>query len=217
MGSKRPDYILPGSYLLDIITAKAFVSRKKHDSVVVEFRVIAAEEMLNTDGTSQGKTNKVGGRVKAFFSLERDRDGELNEDGARWMSRLKTLLSVVLGGEDRVDDDGEPDPVTDDDVTPLIAASIIKGTELKVGTLTPEKALAAMITCCTAKSKDGGLGMTQEQVDGCLEDEESGLAFADVTGMTLRCEAKRNAKGNFTNLYWGVYDPEDEDVGETSE
>ena len=195
----RPQNIKEGEYILGITSAKAFVSRKGHDSVVFEFRVNKAAQ------TGSAEPNNSGSTVRAFFKLERDRDGNLNEDGLRWMGRLKTLLANILGGENRVDADGNFAPVTDDEVTPMIAASIVKGTEFRVADLDLDKKAAMMEEVATKATRDGGLGMDSKTAKAAIKSGE--LNFADVRGIQLRCRAKANDKG-FVTLYWQAYTPE---------
>ena len=195
----RPQNLREGEYVLGITSSKAFISRKGHDSVVFEFRVHDAAK------TGNDAPNTKGSIVRAFFKLERDRDGNLNEDGLRWMGRLKTLLANILGGEDRVDADGELAPVSDDEVTPLIAASIVKGTEYRVSDMDDDKKLALMFEVATKPAKDGGLGMDSDTAATVIESGE--LNFADVSGIKLRCRARANEKG-FVTLYWASYNPE---------
>ena len=198
MQGSRPENIRDGEYVFSIDTCKAFVSRAGHDSVVIEFTVDEAIETAD-DGT---RPNRVGSRVRSFYPLYRDRDNELTQDGERWMSRLKTFLANVLGGEER-EVDGEPAPVTDDEVTPFIAASIIKGTEMGVGTMGDEKRAAVMFEVATKKTKDGGLGMPEDVANEAIESGQ--LNFADISGMKIRCHAKTvlSSKGKrFTNTYW---------------
>tara|TARA_Y100000114_G_scaffold156722_1_gene184947 strand:- start:67 stop:624 length:558 start_codon:yes stop_codon:yes gene_type:complete len=180
-------------YLFEITGAKAFVSRKGHDSVVWEFKVVEAEQ------TGDMSPNRIGAKVRSFYKLERDRDGDLNEDGERWMGRLKTLMANILGGDSRVGPDGEPEPVTDDMVTPFVAASMVKGTEYKVSTIDPDRREALMLEVATAKTKDGGLSMPQDMAEEAIEAGE--LNFADVRGVKVRCHARANDKG-FVNLFW---------------
>ena len=195
IGTGRPENIREGEYVLSVSGAKAFVSRKGHDSVVVEFRVSDASK------TGDFSPNRQGSMVRAFFKLERDRHGDLNEDGMRWMARLKTLLANILGGDERVDENGEFAPVTDEEVTPLIAASIIKGTEYRINDIGPDidKRQALMLEVATAATKDGGLSMSEDEASAAIDQGE--LNFADVRGLKLRCRAKANEKG-FVNLYW---------------
>jgi hypothetical protein len=195
----RPENIKEGEYVLTIASAKAFVTRKDKDAVVFEFSVEDAEQ------TGDAKPNRVGSKVRAFFPLARDRSNALTEDGERWMGRLKTLIANILGGEDRVDADGEPSPVTDDEVDGLIAASIVKGTEYKVANITDEtKRKALMFEVATKSSKDGGLDLSEDDATAFIE--EGRLNFADVRGLRLRCAAKVSVSSTtgkaFTNLYW---------------
>lgn len=195
----RPENLREGEYVLSISSAKAFVSRKGHDCVVFEFLV--SQSFKTADSTPNG----VGSTVRAFFKLERDRDGNLNEDGQRWMGRLKTLLANILGGNMRVDADGNPAPVTDGEVTPFIAASIVKGTEFRVSDMDDDKKAALMEEVATKASRDGGLGMDGKTAKAAIKSGE--LNFADVRGIQLNCRAKANDKG-FVTLYWRPYTPE---------
>jgi hypothetical protein len=173
--------------------------------VVFEFRILGADEV-----EGGGKPNRVNSRVRAFFKLSRTRSGDLTEDGERWMARLKTLLANILGGEDR-----EEGPVTDEDVTPLIAAGIVKGTEYKVNDIDPSKLDEVVLSIATKDPKDGGLGISAAEAKDLIADGD--LILADVRGMCLLCEAKLNGKGNFTNLYWQPYFDEGEDAAEAAE
>lgn len=193
MTGSRPENLKEGEYVLTVHGAKAFVSRKGHDCVVVEFRVQESYQ------TGEDDPNRNGSLVRAFYKLERDRDGDLNEDGLRWMGRLKSLLAVILGGDTRLDENGEPAPVTENEVTPLIAASIIKGTEYKVSAVQEDRRGALMLEVATAKTKDGGLNMSEDDAKTVIASGE--LNFADVRGLEVRCRAKANAKG-FVSLYW---------------
>lgn len=201
MQGSRPENIRDGEYVFVVDAAKAFVSRAGHDSVVIEFTVDSAEA---TDDDK--RPNRVGSRVRSFYPLYRDRDNDLTQDGERWMSRLKTFLANVLGGEERVDAEGEPAPVTDEEVTPFIAASIIKGTEMGVATMGEDKRMAVMHEVATKKTKDGGLGMSEDDAAEAIESGQ--LNFADISGMKIRCRAKTvmSSKGKpFTNTYWAPY------------
>jgi len=95
--------------------------------------------------------------------------------------------------------------VTDDEVTPLIAASIVKGTEYRVSDMDEDKKLALMFEVATKSAKDGGLGMDSDTAGTAIESGE--LNFADVSGIKLRCRARANEKG-FVTLYWASYNPE---------
>lgn len=194
----RPENIREGEYLFSVAAAKGFVSRKDVDSIVFEFRV---EEAVQTGDSAP---NRVGSKVRAYFPLYRNRGGDLTEDGARWMGRFKTLVANILGGDERVDSNGVSSPVTDEEVTGLIAASIVKGTEHKVSALTDDKKAACMMAVATASTRDGGLALTEDEAKALID--EGSLNFADVTGMPLRCAAKVSVSQTsgkaFTNLYW---------------
>ncbi len=201
MQGGRPENIRDGDYVFTVDAAKAFVSRAGHDSVVFEFLVEGAETTKE-----DVRPNRVGSKVRAFFPLYRDRDNELTQDGERWMSRLKTLLAQVLGGEERVDAEGNESPVMDEEVTPRIAASIIKGTEYAVASMGPEKKAHVMFEVATKKTKDGGLGIPPDAANDAIESGQ--LNFADIRGLKLRCRAKTvmSSKGKpFTNTYWAPF------------
>lgn len=221
--SGSPDNIRAGSYLLEIIEAKGGVSRKDIDYVVFNFRVKAAED------NGGGNPNKVGTRVRAYYKLSRTRDNSLDEDGQRWMERLKTFLAAVLGGDEATDENGEPDPITDEDVTEMVAGMIIKGTEFKVAQYevdrddfdtdeafaeaeaAADKKLAALAREIAAKSvKDGGLAMTPEEIADAEGADE--LLLVDYRGTIMQLEAKLNDKGNFVNQFWRLHVDEDEDA-----
>ena len=197
MGGSRPENFRAGRYNVTVAAAKAFVTRKDKDAVVIEFRISDAESL--PEQPEGIKPNRVNSRVRAFYSLSRKRSGELDEDGERWMERLKTLLANILGGDERVVD-GDLQPVTDEDITPLIAASIIKGTEYKVNDIDEAKMEDLTMTIATKPEADGGLGMDEETATAVIE--EGQLMLADVRGLSLRVVAKPNGKGNFVNLYW---------------
>jgi len=105
----------------------------------------------------------------------------------------------ILGGDERVVD-GELQPVTDEDITPLIAASIIKGTEYKGNDIDESKIDDLTMTIATKAEADGGLGMDEETASTVINDGQ--LMLADVRGLSLQVVAKPNGKGNFVNLYW---------------
>jgi len=198
ISGNRADNIRDGEYLFTLDSAKAFVTRNDTDAVLLIFKVEEAE------ATSDVRPNRVGSKVRAFFPLDKTRAGKLTENGERWMGRLKTVLANILGGEDRVDEDGKPDPVTDEDVSLPVAASIIKGTEYRVNTLDPAKVPELMMEVATTPSVEGGLDMEPHVAEELIA---AGLLnFADATGVKLRCEARTTTSEKsgkpFTNLYW---------------
>ena len=117
--------------------------------MVWEFKVEVEAEQ-----TGDMSPNRIGAKVRSFYKLSGDRDGDLNEDGERWMEGSKRSANIT-GGDSRVGPDGEPEPVTDDMVTPFVAASMVKGTEYKVSTIDPDRREALMLEVATAKTKDG--------------------------------------------------------------
>ncbi len=170
-----------------------------HDAVVVEWNVVAAEELNNPEGVSYGKPNRVKGKTRAFHKLTRGRSNQLTEDGARWMERVKTIIAKLLGGESNPDA-----PVLDEHITPLVAAGIIKGTELQVNNIDETKHAQLAYETATKATDKGGLGIPEaivDIIDGMCMVSGEPLILVDMRGTLVECVAKPGSTG-FVNTYY---------------
>jgi len=91
--NSQGEYFQDGKYLVEISKLEARNKRADGQPIaIVEGYVL---EVLN----STGRSNPEGTKVTWFNDLGRKPDGEFTDGGKRGMSRLKTFIAELLGGD----------------------------------------------------------------------------------------------------------------------
>lgn len=91
--SNKGEYFQDGKYLVEINKLEAKNKRDDGQPIaIVEGYVV---EVLHSTGNS----NREGDKVAWFNDLGRKPDGELTDSGKRGMSRLKSFIAELLGGD----------------------------------------------------------------------------------------------------------------------
>lgn len=138
--SSNGDYFQDGKYLVQINKLEARNKRATGQPMaIVEGYVV---EVLNSTGNS----NTEGAKVTWFNDLSRKPDGDLTEVGKRGMSRVKTFIAELLGGDTQ--------GVKDGDITEEVCEQLFGATEGFTGEETKGSMLVAEAKT-TVSSKTG--------------------------------------------------------------
>ena len=111
----KGEYFQDGKYLVEINKLEARNKRANGQPIaIVEGYIV---EVLNATGHS----NTEGDKVAWFNDLSRKPDGDLTDIGYRGMSRLKTFIAELLGGD--------ANGVTDKDITEEVCEQLFGAAE----------------------------------------------------------------------------------------
>jgi len=138
--SNKGEYIQDGEYLIEINKLEARHKRTDGQPIaIVEGYVV---EVLRGSASS----NKEGDKVAWFNDLGRKPDGELTDSGKRGMSRLKTFIAELLGGN--------TEGVQDSDITEEVCEQLFGAADGYTGEETKGVKLVASAKT-TVSSKSG--------------------------------------------------------------
>jgi len=138
--NSKGEYFQDGKYLVEINKLEARNKRENGQPIaIVEAYVV---EVL----TPQGGSNAEGDKVAWFNDLGRKPDGEFTDGGKRGMSRLKTFIAELLGGD--------TEGVTDADITEEVCEQLFGAAEGFTGEETKGVRLVAEAKT-TVSSKSG--------------------------------------------------------------
>ncbi len=137
--NSKGSYFQDGKYLVEISKLEARNKRADGQPVaIVEGYIV---EVLN----ETGRSNVAGDKVAWFNDLGRRPDGEFTDGGKRGMSRLKTFIAELLGGD--------AEGVTDADITEEVCEQLFGAAEGFTGEETKGVRLVAEAkTTVSAKS-----------------------------------------------------------------
>ena len=113
--NSKGEYFQDGEYV--VVINKLEARHKRADGQPIAIVEGYIEEVLH----STGRSNRAGDKVTWFNDLGRKPDGDFTDSGKRGMSRLKTFIAELLGGD--------KEGVTDSDITEEVCEQLFGAAE----------------------------------------------------------------------------------------